>query len=124
MRHSHPSHPWAAALAGLAMALGATAVCPAEPAREPAAGAASGSQAPVAPTPSPAMPGEGAAGPSKGDPTAPPPTIPRTAPPDKPPAPTQGQGTVKGSRANPAADGQIPGGRTGSGGSKSNEFGR
>ncbi|WP_241134880.1 hypothetical protein, partial [Achromobacter xylosoxidans] len=61
---------------------------------------------------------------SKGDPSAPPPTIPKGAPADGATQPTPGQGTVKGSTANPAPDGRLPGGRAGSGGSKSNEFGR
>ncbi|MGE8687707.1 MAG: hypothetical protein ACN6PJ_11270 [Achromobacter sp.] len=46
------------------------------------------------------------------------------SPAEKPPQPIRGQGTVKGSRANPAPDGTIPGGKAGSGGHKTNEFGR
>lgn len=40
------------------------------------------------------------------------------------PHPIQGQGTVKGSHVNPAPDGKVPAGRAGSGGHKTNNFGR
>lgn len=46
------------------------------------------------------------------------------APGEQTPQPVRGQGTVEGSRANPAPEGTLPGGRAGSGGHKTNEFGR
>ncbi|CAB3739479.1 hypothetical protein [Achromobacter piechaudii] len=81
---------------------------------------------PPAGTPAPAgsAPDGGAPAPSRGDPSRPPPTIPQAAPGETPSQPIQGQGTVKGSSANPAPDGRIPGGKAGSGGHKTNEYGR
>lgn len=75
-------------------------------------------------TPKTPPPPAGPQGPSKGDPAAPPPTIPRGPGADSSSQPMPGQGTVKGSTANSAPDGVIPGGRAGSGGHKTNEFGR
>lgn len=108
------------ACAAMALALGAAvSATGAEPAPKGATG--QGREGPASP---PAAPDKGPAAPAKRDPTAPPPTIPRTAPSDDSAQPTRGQGTVNGSRANPASDGRIPGGRAGSGGGKSNAFGR
>lgn len=57
------------------------------------------------------------------------PNMPAASPGARAPQPIQGQGTVKGSRANPPPDGSPPdgsppGGRAGSGGHKSNPMGR
>ena len=75
-----------------------------------------------APVPKPA--GPDGQGPDTAGPTPPKPPAPAAGPAEREPQQIRGQGTVKGSRANPAPDGKIPGGQAGSGGHKTNEFGR
>ncbi|MCY1196851.1 hypothetical protein D9M72_82020 [compost metagenome] len=67
-------------------------------------------------------PGNGGANTSAQTPSDP--ATPAASPGERSPQPMRGQDTVEGSRANPAADGKIPGGKAGSGGHKTNEFGR
>lgn len=127
---THPGHSLhrarrsALALA-LAAGLGWTPLTFAQSAGGPAGPAGQGGPPPAGtPAPKGPAPDSGAPAPSKGDPSRPPPTVPQAAPGTTPSQPVQGQGTVKGSSANPAPDGQIPGGKAGSGGHKTNLFGR
>ncbi len=128
MRHPRQILPCAVApLLALTLAAGLTwsGAGFAQSAGGPAGPAGPGGPPPSGtPAPQGTTPDSGAPAPSRGDPSGPPPTFPQAAPGEKPSQPVQGQGTVKGSSANPATDGRIPGGKAGSGGHKTNEFGR
>ncbi|WP_157055435.1 hypothetical protein [Achromobacter spanius] len=128
MRHPRHASPGLAGFlraVALATGLACSSASYAQAAGGPAGPAGQGGLPPAGtPAPKGPAPDSGAPAPSRGDPSGPPPTIPQAAPGDKPSQPVQGQGTVKGSSANPAPDGRIPGGKAGSGGHKTNEFGR
>ena len=125
MRHSRQVMPRAVAPL-LALTLAAGLAWSGSGFAQWATGPAGQGGSPPSGTPAPkgTAPDSGAPAPSRGDPSGPPPTIPQAAPGENPSQPVQGQGTVKGSSANPAPDGRIPGGKAGSGGHKTNEFGR